>query len=129
MERLDTICRRQLQKAEALLAARQPGEARKEYAKVLGMAWAEDLHKGVAVLGIGDCLSSMKTYAEARTQYAEVLTMPGVQWPVRGRAQMGIARSFEAEGKTLEAKQAFKKLTTMKNVSRFDVAEARERLK
>ncbi len=128
VERLDTIYRRQLLAADALLAAGRLDEARAQYERMAAMKQAEPHHQAAARLGIGRCRESAKDYAAARAAYAEVLAMPGALWPDKGRAQLGIARCWAAEGNRAEARAAYAALLEMPNVSRFDVEEARARL-
>ena len=129
VERVDTICRRQLQKADALLGANKRANAFAEYKRTLGMPWVEEHHRASALLGMGNCLAAQEKWPDARAQYDEVLAMRGALWPDRGRAQMGIARCYEAEGEIREARQAYERVTKMKNTSRFDIAAARRHLK
>ncbi len=128
-QRLDTIFRMQLQKADDLLVAGKYSEARAEYAKAFDMEQVEDHHKAAAQLGMGKCLEAEKKSAEARAEYAKVLAMPGAHWPDKGRAQMGVARCWETEGNKAEALKAYEGLLKMKNVSRFDMAEAEAKLR
>lgn len=126
--RLDTIYRKQLLKADELRSAGEHAAARVEYEKVSGMERVEEHHVASARLGIGLCLEAEEEYTAARAAFEQVLAMPGAWWPDRGRARMGIARTFEAEGRADEARAAYAALIEMRNVSRFDVARAEERL-
>lgn len=126
VERLDTIFRMQLNKADALLAAGKFAEARAEYEKVLTMEQVEEHHQASALLGMGDCLAGEKKYAEARAAYEKVLGLKGAYWPDRGRAQMGIARCYVAEGKKAEARQAWEAVLKIKNVAAADIENARQ---
>ena len=128
VERVDTICRRQLHKADALLEANNTASAFAEYKKTVGMLWVEEHHRASALLGMGNCLAAQRKWDEARAQYSKVLAMEGALWPDRGRAQMGIARCYEAEGEARNAREAYERVTKMENISRFDVADAKQRL-
>lgn len=129
VERLDTIFRKQLAKADALLGSCKYAEARMEYEKVLTMAQVEEHHKASAELGMGDALAGEMKYVEARAEYEKTLGMKGAYWPDRGRARLGIAKCYEAEGNVAEARKAYEKLPGMKNVSGKDVAVAQDKIK
>ena len=128
VERVDTICRRQLHKADDLLRTGKVTGAFREYERVPDMPWVEEHHKASALLGMGNCLAAQGKWGEARAQYGRALAMKGALWPDRGRAQMAIARSYETQGDALEARRAYANVVNMKNASRFDVAEARRHL-
>jgi len=127
-ERMDTIYRDQLAKAERLLAADRAEEAEQAFREALEMPGVEEHHSGRAWLGIGASLAARNANADALAAYQQVAELSGAHDADRGRALLAIA-ALEIENQNREAaRAACTQLIDLENTSRFDRERAAQML-